>query len=1618
MDRIREARRGTMTAVNGGLSKRRQRSSNLRDSPEEDGAMEMQETSRLRDRGSKKDRDRDRSSRSKRRRGDRLLHGSHREDGDESSEESVDEEEDDDEDDSSVSMRLPHPPVPNPPSQSASLMQSHHIRKGYAAKPVKPPGTGTWKVVEEMIGAPIPRKARSSSVKRSQECWVSCGGGGACGGAVGGEQPHWQTSTSPARPGLSSTTPVSPPSSNASIRKKMKAISGTKHRPPKISKSSSIQEIEIEVAEVLFGMTRQVPLKKENHKNDSKESNEAKPWVSSPIPISSPSPTSQSPTVAISNPSFNRNTLTAAAPKRKRPRIRFEVESPTSTPSSAALPATPNSSVAKLDKEALQQSPAGTKTDPTSPKSEKNIAAPTVENGVVLCDPDASNVCSITSTLANSQQDSFKPEGNAAPDPKDTESQPEKKAKEEAVSPPKESPSSNLDVNIEDTPANKAALVSDNPREEKFNLDMMESTLYCVAEHKSAEMGMGMGMGMEMEREQKLEVLKGQKEMEKKSRTKPEEIVQDCRNTDDSKKQAGTERNLDLQLDLEKQDKDFAGTGAGAGKHHAQKHQPRGARAEPRTEKAGPAESLPLPIQIPGWPGGFPPFGYMAQVPLPPFGPVDASTSSSKAVQGLFPSQLRPKRCATHCYIAQNIHYHQQMTRLHPYWSSAVGAAPFYASKQYNLSTASLSDSAILSNPMQQGNFPGQSPGSVQEKEGPIFSANSGLSAKEKNNTANPSADSSQKKQPILQQSSQPGSAGNMLAPAFIFPLNQQQAATVGVCAANRSAAGKLTAGSGNAFQSSSGTGSATLGTPGAYGPGTSMSFSYPGLPANEAQYLAFLQNNAYPFPIPAHVAGAPPYRGATPAQAMPFFNVSFYPPQMLHHSQLRPKQQQPPTMQPPPSLQLPPCSQQGHQNPSTSSGSSSSPKNTQQSQRIPAVSSTTIASGNSFGFPHSKHQLGLHQAGQLESEVMVEDTPSTDDGRASLAQKAISSQKYAMPAHTPNFTLISPAMASLTSMTSGGSNHSERQQSQIHNKTMKMDLTQSQALAMPYASFGGAAASSSGATLQGLDFSSMAQNHALFHSLPEAARHSFQISAAAAATAHQISAAAAATAHAAQQQQQKKPEVGKTAPDLGTATTVGEEGKLSSVSHVLGSAHQHSITLSRADAEPPISSILSNSVIDSSSLNLNLIQPLSSGASRISSRPGSTATASNSSTPGLHSPNSHNLQQQQHLQQVLQLQRQHLQFQQHQQLQQQRAKPASHNNAGIYTDRLSGSSNASKFPQALAGFPPALMQSSSSSHSPQWKASPRTASTSSSAALSPSASSVKNQISLQQHVRSQLQPSHQTHISFGVSPAKVAGQTGNAVSLTSAATITVGSTHALVSKNSGSTPLSSSVAKSGPPTVLPSLPLQKQQSGKNSTSSSSTTTPLATTNRNMSSILGNPHKNSTSNSSTKPQPSSHHQPPKQHLPQAAQFFFSNPYIQNQTNPSDASVTYFQQHQQRRPSDQYPSQQREKSSSATTPGGGSAPPDPSKPAESSPASNSKGGLLPSTLQQNSHFTAAAAVSLPGAGPMHPLMPAAAAALPYMHSMQSVSLKPAPATEQKPAAGNNDNLHACWQPEKR
>ncbi|KAJ4877324.1 Protein TIME FOR COFFEE [Raphanus sativus] len=71
------------------------------------------------------------------------------------------------------------------------------------------------------------------------------------------------------------------------------------------------------------------------------------------------------------------------------------------------------------------------------------------------------------------------------------------------------------------------------------------------------------------------------------------------------------------------------------------------------------------------------------------------------------------------------------------------------------------------------------------------------------------------------------------------------------------------------------------------------MTFSYPGMPGNGTQYMAILQNNGYPFPVPAHVGAPPAYRGAPGQQPIPFFNGSFYSSQMIQPFFSQPQKQQ-----------------------------------------------------------------------------------------------------------------------------------------------------------------------------------------------------------------------------------------------------------------------------------------------------------------------------------------------------------------------------------------------------------------------------------------------------------------------------------------------------------------------------------------------------------------------------------------------------------------------------------------------------------------------------------------------------------------------------------------------------
>ncbi|CAN6183863.1 unnamed protein product, partial [Urochloa humidicola] len=362
MDRIRDSRRGGVS-VAGGPPPRRRLRSNGGGGGGSGGA------------GGAGPRD---SPRSERRRGERLMlnggggGGAGRDDADDTSDESLGDDDDDAEEELAPryqpsQRRSPStaPPPPSPPQPGGGHHHSssssgggggggyhnhHHHgqqqlqRKGGGSNP-KSPIVG--KAVDEMIGVPVPRKARSASTKRSSHEWPVPGGGTSGGSAGGGDGSQIQ------RP---SSRPISPASASttAPARKKLKPLGGggsgggsgaaPKQRPspspapsttppqpppPKISKSPSFIQEEIEVAEVLFGLTRQFPCppkQESNHKLEPRDAPEAKSGNSSPAPSSSGVRPSDS------------ASLSTIAPKRKRPRlVKYDEDSRPASPAKPEL---------------------------------------------------------------------------------------------------------------------------------------------------------------------------------------------------------------------------------------------------------------------------------------------------------------------------------------------------------------------------------------------------------------------------------------------------------------------------------------------------------------------------------------------------------------------------------------------------------------------------------------------------------------------------------------------------------------------------------------------------------------------------------------------------------------------------------------------------------------------------------------------------------------------------------------------------------------------------------------------------------------------------------------------------------------------------------------------------------------------------------------------------------------------------------------------------------------------------------------------------------------------------------------------------------------------------------
>ncbi|XP_057467575.1 protein TIME FOR COFFEE-like isoform X1 [Actinidia eriantha] len=1026
MDRNREVRR---TTVNG-LSRRRHRTNSLRDSPEEDVPMEF------RDRGPKKDRDR---SRSKKRRGERREEG-----GEESSEESVNDEDDEFDDDG---------------GGGAVAMSNHHHRKilppSATVKVLRP-----WKPAEELIGFPVPRKARSALTKRSQECFVS-------GSGVEGEQINRRNSTSPA--------PISPPSSsNAPHRKKMNP-NGPKLRPPKSStksSSSNPEELEIEIAEVLYGMMTQSqgPSKKEIVGNElNTSSSDAKSRVSSPASNG----TTIAPQSSATMP--QNSSSSAAAPKEKRLR-----QVPDNL-GSLSVQQSPITSTTKID---IGLPP---KAEISSPIIERNPGS-AAENG------------SFSHDFAGSQATPAQSEQLPPPDPPDS-------ARLETggsdVGPSKEEPVTSLEKespvvrpdNDHEAPtqikANPIILEVERQQEQKFEIDLMAPPPLLRSSPDRGEINFAaVGKQKPMVPKPDLEIRRMTKDKEDKKAVKcgkDEHVTAEpeqkkakltAEQGELEKSVVSKERNIDLQLDLDKLDRDM-GTSNSLSGNKSNQH-------PPHSEKSAQSSSLPVPMSVASLPGGLPPMGYMA--PLQGFVSMDGNTVSPSPIQPLF-CHPRPKRCSTHSYIARNIHYLQQFMKMNPFWPAAgSGSTPVFGAKPCSLNVV----------PSAELHGVGRTVNSVRDK-GSGLTIFPDHSSKDKSSQATNIADAQRKQQIWLQQALPPGApSGTMLhGPAFIFPLNQQQALRPGSV---KSPTGGGNVASTNASNSASENGSATA--PPAT---TAVSFNYPNVPVSETQYLAILQNNAYPFPMPA--VGAPPtYRG-THTQPMPCFNDSFYSSQMIHPSQL---QQQPPSTQP--------------QNIIVSGGSSSSHKHLQSQQQRPQGSGTTYGgngSGNLHSFPAPKNrpsqvspspqQPNQHQARHLENEVGGEDSPSTADSRISRPTMSVYGQNFPMPIHPQNFALMTPPSLALAGAGGVGNQGEKKQQQQLQQQSSKggVESHPPQPFAMSFAFMNGVMPP------PGMDISSMAQNNALFQSMPEATRQSYQIMAA---------------AHAAQQQKNfRASEEGKT---------------------------------------------------------------------------------------------------------------------------------------------------------------------------------------------------------------------------------------------------------------------------------------------------------------------------------------------------------------------------------------------------------------------------------------------------------------------------------------------------------
>ncbi|XP_014513911.1 protein TIME FOR COFFEE [Vigna radiata var. radiata] len=477
--------------------------------------------------------------------------------------------------------------------------------------------------------------------------------------------------------------------------------------------------------------------------------------------------------------------------------------------------------------------------------------------------------------------------------------------------------------------------------------------------------------------------------------------------------------------------------------------------SNPKVEKTVQSTSMPLSTAESGRSSSLPPIGYK---PLS-----EPVVKTEKTIRSLTQqhvnfvlSQRQPKRCATHYYIACNI-LHQQFTKMSPPLPAATGPGSPCGTKPNKVNCVPSAESMAVGKQSQK-HLAVVNQNSAQDK-GWAATSNANVTAAKCSNNANP-MDSTHRVQLVFQHGPNPGPPGNLVhGPAFLYPPGQHQASVTATTNQAGAVNSPNSSSSYNISHSSVGGSLGTSSTLPVVAP--AMSFSYPNFSANgSSPYMTIVHNNGYSFPFSTSIGAAATIRGASPPQATHVISGPFYSSQTFH------------PLQHPQSQAL---VQPSYLNASTSSSSSS--------HKQPQVNGSNILTSTTMEQQSQKRQTSLSHLRKHETETGGGNAHSVAT-RTSFPQKTVHGQNFTIPVQPVNYSFKPSAASDIVVGNSGSFGEKQQQQQALKGGVENIP---SQAFAISFAAFNGTSVPSN------LNFSSMAQNPVILHSVPDIAWQGYQ---------------------------------------------------------------------------------------------------------------------------------------------------------------------------------------------------------------------------------------------------------------------------------------------------------------------------------------------------------------------------------------------------------------------------------------------------------------------------------------------------------------------------------------------